>query len=192
MDDIESGYKVIRQTDKSVVCLGGLEMQIEIRRVNQGDENILAYIQTESWKAAFTDILDEETLARCTDIAQAIAMYKRLLDENKGNGFILSIDGKPHCMAYWDAAREMEFAGKAELICIHSLPDNWHKGYGSKLMDHVLADIRDAGYSEVVLWVFRDNTRARAFYEAKGFRKTGISKPAFDTEEVLYCIRTNV
>lgn len=55
------------------------------------------------------------------------------------------------------------------------------------MMDHVLKDITKAGYSEVVLWVFRENHRARAFYEAKGFRLTDISKPAFDTEEILYC-----
>lgn len=163
-------------------------METTIRRVRPGDEDTLAYIQTESWKAAFAGILDAETLTRCTDVSRATAMYKRLLDENKGNGYILSVDGKPHCIAYWDAARDAEFHGKAELICIHSLPDNWHKGYGSRMMDRVLDDIKKAGYSEVVLWVFRDNARARAFYEAKGFSLTEHSKPAFDTEEVLYSI----
>ena len=161
-------------------------MEVTIRRVRQGDEKALAYIQTGSWKVAFEDILDAETLARCTDFDRAADMYKRLLDENKGNGYILFVNDKPHCIAYWDAARDAEFDGKAELICIHSLPDNWHKGYGSRMMDKVLEDIREAGYSEVVLWVFRDNARARAFYEAKGFTMTNISKPAFDTEEVLY------
>ena len=53
-------------------------------------------------------------------------------------------------------------------------------------MDFVLTDIKKAGYSEVILWVFRDNLRARAFYEAKGFMLKGIAKQAFDTEEVLY------
>ena len=96
------------------------------------------------------------------------------LDENKGNGYLLSVDGNPHCIAYWDAARDVEFTGKAELICIHSLPDNWHKGYGSQMMDRVLKDIKEAGCSEVVLWVFRDNLRARAFYEANGFTLTDI------------------
>ena len=31
-----------------------------IRRVKPGDEGDLAYIQTESWKAAFADILDAD------------------------------------------------------------------------------------------------------------------------------------
>ena len=161
-------------------------MEVVIRKVKQGDASDLAYIQTESWKAAFASILEAETLTKCTNIERATAMYQRLLDENKGNGYLLTVDGKPHCIAYWDAARDAEFAGKAELICIHSLPGNWRKGFGSQMMDQVLVDIKQAGFSEVVLWVFRDNQRARAFYEAKGFRLTDISKPAFDTEEILY------
>ena len=164
-------------------------MKVIIRKVQKDDANALAYIQTESWKAAFAGIIDAETLAKYTNINRATEMYKRLLDKNIGNGYILSVDGKPHCIAYWDEARDVELTGKAELICIHSLPDNWHKGYGSQMMDRVLKDIKEAGCSEVVLWVFRDNLRARAFYEAKGFTMTDISKPAFDAEEVLYSKR---
>lgn len=161
-------------------------METFIRKVRQGDENALAYIQTESWKVAFEGILDAETLLRCTNIDRATDMYRRLLDENKGNGYLLFLDGHPHCLAYWDAARDAEFNGQAELIAIHSLPDNWHKGYGSQMMARVLQDIKEAGYSEVILWVFRDNHRAKAFYEAKGFRMTDIAKPLFGTEEILY------
>ena len=117
------------------------------------------------------------------------SLMQRLLDENKGNGYLLSVDGTPHCIAYWDTARDAELTGKAELICIHSLPENWHKGYGRQMMNRVLKDIKENGYSEVFLWVFRENYRARAFYEANGFALTDTSKPAFDTEEVLYSKR---
>ena len=77
-------------------------------------------------------------------------------------------------------------AGKAELIAIHSLPENWHKGFGSMMMDKVLSDIKDAGYSEVMLWVFTGNNRARAFYEKKGFVVTDKVNPCLGTEEVCY------
>ena len=161
-------------------------MEATIRKVRKGDENVLARIQTESWKAAFADILDAETLKRCTDINKATDMYRRTIDENMGNGYILSVEGKPHCIAYWDSARDADFSGKAELICIHSLPDNWRRGYGGIMMDRVIEDIKAAGFSEVVLWVFRDNTRARAFYESEGFTLTDISKTVLGTVEVLY------
>ena len=161
-------------------------MEIDIRKVKQGEADTLAYIQTESWKAAFKEIIDDAMLEKCTNIDKARAMYQRLLDENMGNGYLLTVDNKPHCIAYWDKARDPELTGKAELICIHSLPNNWHKGFGSKMMDMVLEDIKSSGYSEVVLWVFRDNLRARAFYEAKGFVLNDVTKAAFDSEEVLY------
>lgn len=161
-------------------------MEIDIRKVKQGDADTLAYIQTESWKAAFKGIIDDEMLEKCTNIVKARLMYQRLLDDNKGKGYILTVDSKTHCIAYWDGARDFDLVGKAELICIHSLPDNWHKGFGSKMMDMVLEDIKKSGYSEVVLWVFRDNLRARAFYEAKGFVLNDVIKAVFDSEEVLY------
>ena len=181
---------VMRGSEDLVFILTGKrDMKATIRRVTPGDENVLAFIQTESWKAAFADILDAETLNKHTDIRVATEMYKKILDENKGNGYILFVDDKPHCIAYWDAARDATLTGKAELICIHSLPDNWNKGYGRQTMDRVLDDIREAGYKEVVLWTFRDNVRARAFYEASGFATTGVSRPAFGVEEVLYSMR---
>lgn len=163
-------------------------MNATIRRVRPGDEGTLAHIQSESWKAAFAGIISAETLAQHTDAERLTAMYRRLLDAGKGNGYLLSVADRPHGIAFWDAARDAELAGAAELICIHSLPDNWRRGYGSCMMDRVLKDMRAAGYGRAVLWVFRDNLRARAFYEAKGFSLTDMAKPAFGAEEVLYAI----
>lgn len=157
-----------------------------IRRVAPGDEAILAYIQTESWKAAFKDILAEDVLNRCTNFDRAKQMYRGLLEEKKGNGYILEINGKGHCIAWWDASREADMEGFAELICIHSLQDNWGKGYGSKMMDKVLEDIAAAGYTKIMLWVFEENERAKKFYEAKGFVKSEKSKVSLNAVEVMY------
>ena len=55
---------------------------VNIRKVQHGDENNLAYIQTESWKEAFKDIVPADLLSKCTGIERATAMYKKLLDEN--------------------------------------------------------------------------------------------------------------
>ena len=144
-------------------------MQFQIRRAAQGDAGVLAFIQTESWKAAFQNILAAGDLDRLTSLDRAAAMYSRLLDENRGNGYIGELDGKPHSIAYWDKARDAEMAQYAEIICIHSLPAHWRMGFGSLMMDRLLADISKAGFHSVMLWVFTENVRARKFYEAKGF-----------------------
>lgn len=47
-----------------------------IRRATAGDAQILAYIQTESWKAAFQNILEPEDLEQSTNPERATAMYQ--------------------------------------------------------------------------------------------------------------------
>ena len=44
-------------------------MEYTIERVKLGDEATLAYIQTESWKAGFKDILNAEILQRCFKVS---------------------------------------------------------------------------------------------------------------------------
>lgn len=77
-----------------------MEKAIDIRKVEVCDVNTLAYIQTESWESAFNEILSKEDLDKHTDINKAIDLYDMLLNKNIANGFILTIDGNPHCMAY--------------------------------------------------------------------------------------------
>ena len=162
-----------------------------IRKVTCGDEKALAYVQTESWKVAFKGLIPDDVLVRSTDLNKATAMYQRLLDMGKGNGYILEIDGKPHCIAWWDAARDEDMQGAAELICIHSLKDNWGKGYGHLMMERILEDVRKAGYPKIMLWVFDSNTRAIRFYKTHGFEATGRKQPAFGAVEERYIKNLN-
>ena len=163
-----------------------LSDNIQIRKVKIGDEKTLAYIQTESWRKAFADIISKEDMEKYADINKAEEMYRYLLKSGVGNGSILLIDDNPHCIAYWDKTREEDMDGYAELICIHSLEDNWGKGYGSMMMEHILKDISAVGFEKVMLWVFEENTRARRFYEKYGFVKTNKTKMFGNSVEVMY------
>ena len=164
-----------------------MDKVINIRKVKVDDANTLAFIQTESWKSAFNRILSKEDLDRYTDVNRAITLYSKLLNENIGNGFILTIDENPHCIAYWDKTRNDEMEGYSEIICIHSLCDNWGKGYGTEMMNHILSDIKNSGFNKVMLWVFKENHRARKFYEKYGFVLTEKSKNFSNAIEVMYC-----
>ena len=164
-----------------------MKQNIDIRKVKIGDEDTLAYIQTESWKSAFNRILSKEDLDKYSNVDMAKSLYSELLNENIANGFILSVDKKPHCIAYWDKTRESEIEEDAEIRCIHSLSDNWGKGYGSEMMEYILNDIKNAGFNKVMLWVFEENNRARRFYEKHGFILTEKTKKFSNAIEVMYC-----
>ena len=159
---------------------------IKIRLAVPGDERVLAHIQTESWKAAFADILPPEELARCTDPDKATEMYRQVLARHFCHNAILYVDGKPHCISAWGKNRSSLEDSVGELICIHSLRDNWAKGYGSAMMAYVLDFLRQEQYESVILWVFKDNRRARRFYEKHGFAPTGQQKETNGIVEIMY------
>jgi len=57
-----------------------------------------------------------------------------------------------------------------EVISIYLLPAFMGKGYGSKLLDAVMSELKNQGFTEVFLWVLEENSIARRFYEKYGFQ----------------------
>lgn len=99
---------------------------------------------------------------------------------------LLSAADKPYCIAAWGKNRFDLGDRVGELICIHSLQDGWGKGYGSAMMQYVLAELKQAHYESVILWVFEANTRARRFYEKHGFVPTEQKKLTNGIVELMY------
>lgn len=163
-----------------------MEEKVVIRHAVPGDEAMLAEIQAESWEAAFTGILPDEKLKSHLDKQRIAQMYQRVLNEHLANASVLMIGQKMHCMALWGAYRGENHPDWAELICIHSRKGNWGRGYGSMMMEHILQEIKSAGFKQVGLWVFEQNIRARRFYEKHGFILTQERKNSFGADEVLY------
>ena len=73
----------------------------------------------------------------------------------------------------------------AEIVAIHTLPESWGTGLGHAMLTEALTQI---GNQRVYLWAFKENTRARRFYEKHGFRWDGTERISeFDTAlEVRY------
>ena len=61
----------------------------------------------------------------------------------------------------------------AEIVAIHSLPQSWGTGLGHAMLTEALKQI---GEGTVFLWAFRENKRARRFYEKHGFRWDGTER----------------
>lgn len=160
--------------------------EVTLRRAVPGDEKVLACIQTESWKAAFSAILSAGELERSTNLERAEEMYRKVLDQHKAELVIEFVDKQPHCIAGWSRNRNGLGEAAAELICIHSLCDKWHQGYGSVMMRHVLEEMKEVGYSQAILWVFEENRRSRRFYEKHGFRLSGQKNQSHGVVEVMY------
>lgn len=128
-----TGFRVTGKRKDLKIGMYEMEMSmmenITIRKAIPGDEKILAYIQTESWKAAFANILSPEELEQSTNLERAEQMYHMILRRKDCNNAIEFVANQPHCIAAWGKNRYDLGTSVGELICIHSLQDNWAKGY---------------------------------------------------------------
>jgi ribosomal protein S18 acetylase RimI-like enzyme len=58
--------------------------------------------------------------------------------------------------------------GAGEVTNLYLEPDAIGTGVGRRMYEHAVADLRERGFNPLVIWAFRDNHRARRFYERMG------------------------
>jgi ribosomal protein S18 acetylase RimI-like enzyme len=146
-----------------------------IRDAALGDAPAMGQLHVAAWRAAYAgsmgaaflaslDPLEREALWRDQICAGAHVLVA--LESGLVRGF--ACFGAEHADA--PAPRV------GELYAINLHPDAWRRGIGARLLAAVVARLRDAGFREAVLWVVRENARARAFYERFGWRGDGAEK----------------
>lgn len=59
-------------------------------------------------------------------------------------------------------------AGAGEVTNLYLEPEAIGTGIGRLLYEHAVGDLRQRGFNPLVIWAFRDNARARRFYERMG------------------------
>lgn len=150
---------------------------MNVREVRSEDIPLVSRIMVTSFRAAFADFVTPQTMDTCADPENCRRMLDTVYSEGKMQ-FLLAGDRGFLC---WQ-----EDGDAVEIVAVHSLPESWGTGVGKAMMAAALEQI---GSRSVYLWVFRDNKRARHFYEKQGFHWDGrerISK--FDgAVEVCYC-----
>lgn len=150
-------------------------MDFLIRRADKNDAPALAEILTQSWKAAYADIVPPAELNSAADSERYTAAFTAMTQNPSNTVLIAHGDGVPCGMLFYCPARDTDLSGYAEIVALYTLPQYWGNGPGQLLMKRMLAETHHA-YSGAALWVFRDNARARRFYEKFGFVPDGKQK----------------
>jgi GNAT superfamily N-acetyltransferase len=146
---------------------------VEVRRASVSDAAAVARVHVRTWQAAYEHVFGEERLAGI-DLGRRTETWTRLLGVGEEAVFVAEEDGRVIGFVSLGPARDLE--GVGELYAIYALPEAWGTGAGPALMRAGLEWLRDAGYSEAVLWVLDDNPRARRFYEREGWRVDGATR----------------
>ena len=147
-----------------------------VRNAEFEDMKRLGHIMSVSFRTAFSAFVTQETLDACAQEDNCIALLEGIFREGKVHFLIGGDSG----MLAWQNTGDA-----VEIIAIHSLPESWGTGLGRAMLTEMLKQI---GGRPVFLWAFKENSRARRFYEKHGFRWDGSERVSQfdDAMEVRY------
>ncbi|MDE5860224.1 MAG: GNAT family N-acetyltransferase [Oscillospiraceae bacterium] len=164
---------------------------MEIRHMLPSDDTFaISNIYEKSWKFAYSGIvpqsyLDSIPTGRWAESINGAGKYNAIIIEN----------GEFIGTSSFCKSRFSELENLGEIVSLYLLPEYIGRGYGKKLMEYVVGELKNLGYDEVFLWVLEENVRALDFYERFGFVADG---GVTDTEiggkmlrEIRYRIRVN-
>jgi GNAT superfamily N-acetyltransferase len=152
--------------------------QAVIRRAVEADAPALGVLHTRVWRDAYRGIIPVSVLDRFRTRARGIR-WQVNIRRSRVDGvrnWVVEEDGELRGFLTTGPARDPDVQGLAELWGIYLDVSQWGSGAGARLMALALRDLRARGATGGVLWVLRDNRRARRFYERFGWRPDGARK----------------
>jgi ribosomal protein S18 acetylase RimI-like enzyme len=135
-----------------------------VRNAEFEDMKLLGHIMSVSFRSAFSELVSKKTLDACAREDNCIAMLEGIFREGKVHFLIGDNSG----MLAWQNTEDA-----AQIIAIHSLAESWGTGLGHAMLTEALKQIGD---QPVFLWAFKENKRARRFYEKHGFSWDGAER----------------
>ena len=125
-------------------------------------------VHWQTWREAYDDLLP-------ADFQETMTLEKcRFFSQKYPENTLIAMDGKKVVgfISYGNFRDETIQAG--EIIALYVLKDYYGKGVSKQLMHAAFVALDQ--FSEIYLWVLKDNKRAIAFYQKMGFTVDGPEK----------------
>src|ERR1700694_1696959 len=159
-----------------------------VRPAELNDATEIARVHVATWRSAYHDLLPDDFLASLSE-AHYTDRWRRVIGDGSSRVFVVE---EPEGIAGFasggrERAGESGFAG--ELYAIYVLDSAQRRGHGRELVRAVAGALRKMAVPDMIVWVLRDNTGARQFYERLGgiyVRAQPITIGTATLEEVSY------
>ena len=151
---------------------------VVIRAMEIADTEAIGRVHVRAWQATYSNVMPATFLAAMDPAARAeqweITIARRLPLHAQ---LVAVVDGVPVGFAAVGLANH-DRQRRGEVYAINVDPDWIGRGVGQPLFARATATLTDMGFKELVLWVVRENARARRFYERNGWTFDGAEQEA--------------
>ena len=164
-------------------CMVGL-----VRPAEVADAAAIARVHVDSWRTTYRDLLSDEFLASL-DASSYEERWRRILEDGSSGVYVAAEGREIAGFASGGRERAGEQGYEGELYAIYLLREAQGRGHGRRLVQAVVGGLRQRGLRDMIVWVLRDNSPARGFYERLGgvyVRTQPITIGSSQLEEVAY------
>ena len=176
---------------------------IEIRPARPDDADAIARAHVDAWRVGYRGLFPDEFLDSTEFESTRFERWRSGAWANlEGSAlFVPVLDGRvvgfghagpervePACDVSGSAMEAPAAASRGEVYGFYVHPESWGSGVATPLMAACTESLVSAGFTSAVLWVLRDNPRARRFYERVGWSWSGESGEWEGAAEVQYFI----
>jgi ribosomal protein S18 acetylase RimI-like enzyme len=152
---------------------------VRVRNAIPDDTDAIVAVTAAGWRTAYRDIVAPERMADLPVLRWRHEIHVGLLRPvDDAFSYVAEIDGEfaGYCFVAAPSREPDLRPNVAELVAIYVEPDRWRQGAGEALMKAAMLRLAGLPYDEVVLWTFKENAPAIAFYERHGWSRDGEEK----------------
>jgi ribosomal protein S18 acetylase RimI-like enzyme len=135
-----------------------------VRHASPEDTDAIERVAAATWRADYPEVLNRENAAEAADDWYRESTMLSAIKREDALVLVASLDAEVVGFAH---AYLGEWRG--DLLRLYVAPGYRGRGVGTELLERTVADLFEAGVSEVGAMVLADNDHGRAFYEAAGF-----------------------
>jgi ribosomal protein S18 acetylase RimI-like enzyme len=143
---------------------------MKVRRAESVDAAAIAEVHVAAWRSTYRGLLPDDFLDSL-DEAGYEERWARIVGEGASRVYVAT-DGHAGSDVVGFASGGRERAGESgyegELYAIYVLRESQGRGHGRRLVQAVVGGLRELGLRDMIVWVLRDNSGARGFYERLG------------------------
>ena len=153
-------------------------MKFNIRQALPDDAVIFADCQISCWQSAYKGIVSDEYLANMVEEKEQKVNHFREVLANPGECVFYCVMHAQTMAGFLiiNKNRNGDTPEVGEIWAIYLIEEFCGKGFGGELLAFEIDVLKRHGCKKIYLWVFKDNIRARRFYEKNGFCFTGTER----------------
>ena len=142
-----------------------------VRTARLEDARQIAEVHVSSWQAAYRGIVPDTLLDSLSVEAWAGLWQERLSRADQTINLVSVFAESVIGLITAGPARDpdCDLLRTQEMYAIYLSSEYWGHGHGTELYLAAEDRMRQSGALDAILWVLRDNVRARRFYEGRGF-----------------------